>query len=203
MPKLLPLALTLLFSLSMAPLPRSEGAWPIQKVMPAVKQLTYSVSGVCTAVAVGKKNVYLTASHCIEPGGDHFLDSALRVRVLHVDPTPGGLAVLKADVDLPSRPLEVGEAPHAGDLQLWVGYAEGAPFLSYLQGFLGADRVITGEEVLSFSSGVIPVPGMSGGPVVNKQGKLVGLVAGHAGSFGLSVSYGVVREAVEKWRNVN
>lgn len=114
------------------------------------------------------------------PGGD-----VLTAEVVHFDPETD-VAVLRV-LDLPVRPLDFGLEPTAGDSVVAMGYTGGGP----LQAIPGRVRdVITARgsdiyggrgvvrDMLSLRAQVDP--GDSGGPVLDAQGRIIGLIFAEA-----------------------
>lgn len=131
------------------------------------------------------------------PGGD-----VLTAEVVHFDPETD-VAVLRIP-DLSVRPLDFGLDPSSGDVVVALGYTGGGP----LQAIPGRVReVITARgsdiyggrgvvrDMLSLRAQVDP--GDSGGPVLDAQGRIVGLVFAEAigdEQTGYALTLGEIRD---------
>ena len=116
------------------------------------------------------------------------------------------LAVIKIEKDLPALPLmNLKELEPAEEL-FAVGYALGGDLpnvtlTSVGQGIYSGRRTLKEDKVEYIQSNITLVPGMSGGPMVNIRGEVVGVnTAGFLlGGMGFSISADCVRE---KWKKM-
>jgi serine protease Do len=141
--------------------------------------------GHCTGINVGIRWV-LTAEHCIPPKGVDVLVEHRLARVVKTDKRLD-LALIATDWDLPIMELRK-NAPAPGEVVLAIGYAWDEP-LFVLHRYVG--RVV--DEAI-FTDGTF-IPGMSGGPVVDLDGKLVGMIQkGYEGDIGGAISAKLIKE---------
>lgn len=145
-------------------------------------------SSQCTAFSVAP-GVYMTAAHCFEGTEDDVvLDQGMKKtlgKLLKLD-REHDYAAFGSDTLEPG--LSLGAEPQAGD-ELWqVGFAGGSPFALWWEGTsMGTQfienlgwRVILNHRVY---------PGMSGGPILNAEGKVVGMNQMSNESIALSMPY--------------
>jgi hypothetical protein len=92
------------------------------------------------------------------------------------------------DADLPSeRKLEINCTGFVPGQWYWAaGYAEGAPFQTELAVYATFAKDPSGKRVLIGPRAVIP--GMSGGPIFDASGKVVGTVNAYYAGTGISLS---------------
>lgn len=170
----------ILFTLAWVPLSGLPAPkWPIERVQQSIAKLTYTEKGGnCTAVAIGKNNVFITASHCEPTVGGMIIDEWLTVRKLMREAGDLGVMVLKGEADKKFRPLELAE-PRIGTDILAIGFGDGAPVPLLFEGvYTHPDLLLPdGTATLSFFSSH-GTYGMSGGPVIDRDGHLVSIVIG-------------------------
>ncbi len=151
--------------------------WPVSKYAQSIGMLTYANDpGTCTVTAISPSHVYLTASHCISDD-QMYVDESIRVNLLYKDPAANGIAVVKAYVDAKRSFFRLGDPFNAGDEVLLLGYGGGAPFPTPGPGLAVVFAIDTPFGPISLFTGKSH-PGMSGGPVLNKSGKLVSITLG-------------------------
>jgi len=130
-------------------------------------------TGYCSAFQV-KPGVYFTAAHCLHEAATL---GGRPLTVLLVDDV-SDLGVFRSTVKMP-KIIELGKMPKPLDAVNMIGYSTipNAPF--FFGGFVLASEVSPVE-------GVQPVllinhsaaPGMSGGPIVDRTGKLISVISG-------------------------
>jgi hypothetical protein len=146
-------------------------AWPIDKIEPSMAKL-HTGNGQCSAfsIAPGK---WVTASHCLD-GGPYLLERVHPATLTEAEFGMYGLAVLTSDLKRPA--LRLGDKPKRGEDILQTGYGGGGPLIAFAGVALLSDVAFDGA-VLQFTS-ALGMPGMSGGPVVNRKGRVVSVVIG-------------------------
>lgn len=162
---------------------------------------------VCTAFSINqKKAIWMTASHCV--GKEMFVGELYRVMsVDYQDDGDEGIAVFKTDPrtgdGIPA--LKLGAPPKRGDRIETRGWGRG--FLNFI--FDGRVQVpsifiegIVPDLLLTTASGM---EGMSGGPILDKDGKVISLILGGVtfdGStyYTYGVSYPHFKEVFDKYR---
>jgi hypothetical protein len=145
--------------------------WPIEKIEASMAKLI-AADGQCSAfsIAPGK---WITAAHCLN-GGPYLLDKVHVATVTEAQPGAYGLAVLTSNLKRPA--LKVGDRPKRGDDVLQTGYGGGGPLI-FFEGVVVIPAVTFDGAPLQFTS-ALGMPGMSGGPVVNRKGRVVSVVIG-------------------------
>lgn len=141
--------------------------------------------GHCAGVVVEDGRHALTAAHCVMPG-----DGRVEVS-LHDGRQLGGtyvsvdrgqdMAIIRLDERAPVRPLEVGDAlPRPGESLLFVGRGDrpGEPQSVTLER-LGRCPSLPEVPAALFTT-MHGAPGDSGAPLVDPEGRVVGLVHGGA-----------------------
>lgn len=160
-----------------------------EKVRDSIARLTIVIDGevdsVCTAWSV-KANTYITAAHCTPIGATFVLDKEEEATILAIDPKHD-LALIQSDYLMPA--LEIRKEPLR-----WLEEVEGI-------GYGGNFRlpIVTFNRVVSMGDKLSPsgpkgtifmspfVGGMSGGPVIDSNGKVVGICQQTNSTLGFGV----------------
>lgn len=145
------------------------------------------VQGHCSGIQIGVRWV-LTMSHCIPDGNVDVLVDQRPVRIVKNDPKRD-LALLETPEDVKvGGVIDIRKSEtHPGETVIAIGYAWDEPIFTLIR---TVGRV-TDSEI--FTDGSF-IPGMSGGPVIDTDGKLVGVIwKGYRGDIGGAVSAKVVR----------
>jgi hypothetical protein len=147
-------------------------AWPIEKIEASMAKFHSGTEGQCSAfsIAPGK---WVTASHCLN-GGPYTLDKVHTATVTEAQEGGYGLAVLTSDLKRPA--LKIGDKPKRGEDVLQTGYGAGGPLIFY-EGVVVIPAITFDGAPLQFTS-ALGMPGMSGGPIVNRKGRIVSVVIG-------------------------
>jgi hypothetical protein len=147
-------------------------SWPIEKIEPSMAKFYSGTEGQCSAfsIAPGK---WVTASHCLN-GGPYTLDRTHSASVTEAQDGGYGLAVLTSDLKRPG--LKLGDKPKRGEDVLQTGYGAGGPLL-FFEGVVVIPAITFDGAPLQFTS-ALGMPGMSGGPIVNRKGRIVSVVIG-------------------------
>jgi hypothetical protein len=145
--------------------------WPIDKIEPSMAKL-HTGNGQCSAfsIAPGK---WVTASHCLD-GGPYLLNKIHAATLTEAEFGMYGLAVLTSDLKRPA--LRLGDKPKRGEDILQTGYGGGGPLIFY-EGVVVLPAIVFDGAPLQFTS-ALGMPGMSGGAIVNRKGKIVSVVIG-------------------------
>lgn len=158
--------------------PDPSKAWAnrvVMKVLQSVVRVT-SDNSVCTGFVIdAQKDIVLTAGHCVD-AFPVYADGEEAIVILDEDEVVD-LAVLQARIRKPA--LEPALDIEHGEEIVAIGYANGFPVPQMRVGFvlapfasaIGPLGLGHGYVIMSFPL----VGGMSGGPVVNKEGKVVGI----------------------------
>jgi S1-C subfamily serine protease len=147
-------------------------SWPIDKIEPSLAKFYGGAEGQCSAfsIAPGK---WVTAAHCLN-GGPYTLNRLHIATVTEAQPGNYGLAVLTSDFTAPA--LKLGDRPKRGEDVLQTGFGGGGPLI-FFEGVVVIPAVTFDGAPLQFTS-ALGMPGMSGGPVVNRKGRIVSVVIG-------------------------
>jgi S1-C subfamily serine protease len=162
----------------------SGASWDVSRVMPSLARLTVEGrEGNCTAFAIHeKKGHWVTMSHCLPdtPTDVRLNGDAKLLEVLYRADGDTPAAVFVADKG--AHALKLGDEPKRGDdiLQIGFGAGSGTPF--FYEGLLVSPsvQVTTVHETevsLQFNS-AHGMPGMSGGPLINRKYRVVGVISG-------------------------
>jgi len=176
----------------------------------AIRVLTFAEEpGLCTAFSVNAaKAVWLTASHCYKEDLTIMLGEEYRVmKVPYRDEGDDGLMVLVTDprtgAGIPA--LKLGPRPQSEDPVILRGF--GGSYFQRQDGRFIADNVtgnVSDTPIMLFTAH--GMPGMSGGPVLDKDGKVVSVILGgfQPGPMGFEIlSYGTpydhLKEVLDKY----
>lgn len=158
------------------------------KVLRSLVTVSYEASDdkthYCTGVVVdAPKGWALTAVHCVELGKDIYVDEALS-SIIKVNENFALVSVPKMD----KPPLALGKSvPVMGSSVISSGYAYSIPGMTVLS------RVIANRQGEDFGLDGPLIPGMSGGPVVDQEGKLIGINQASTEALGLACGIGEIR----------
>jgi V8-like Glu-specific endopeptidase len=146
-------------------------SWPIEKIELSMAKLITG-NGQCSAfsIAPGK---WVTAAHCLD-GGPYTLNKTHIATLTEASFGMYGLAVLTSDLKRPA--FKMGDKPKRGEDILQTGYGGGGPLIFY-EGVVVIPAITFDGAPLQFTSAP-GMPGMSGGPVVNRKGRIVSVVIG-------------------------
>jgi S1-C subfamily serine protease len=153
-------------------------SWPIDRLERSLGKLEIA-DGICTAFSIHQKRaLFVTATHCLD--ASHVptttLNGGALVQIVEAIPGDSSLTVLKAAKGQPA--LRLGPPPLRGDEVLVLGFST-PPVLLFFEGLHMADTA----EVDDTTVQVVTAPGlrgMSGGPIVDRKGRVVGVMMGGA-----------------------
>jgi hypothetical protein len=149
----------------------------------------------CSAVQA-KPGIYFTAAHCLHTSSATLAGAS--VEVLVADDL-SDLGVFRAPLKLP-KILELGKAPKLLDAMNLIGYSHipDAPF--FFSGHVLATEIVPAEGVMPVLLVNQPVaPGMSGGPITDKVGKLISIISGGTDRVTGGVPYFHVAQAYRRY----
>lgn len=167
------------FPFSATPIARED--WPLARVNRSIGYLltehatneagetTYLQ---CSAIAIRKNLVYLTARHCLGP--KMLMDEWLYV-ALDTEFPDSDLAVVRGTSDKRSSPLPLGPEPAPGAELLAIGFGLNSPVPLAFPGVFAANFTPPGGERAYQFMSERGLEGMSGGPVIDRKGRLVGV----------------------------
>lgn len=138
----------------------------------------------CSGFAVGVVHV-ITAEHCVPQGNEEVRVNGVPVRVVKKNEL---FALLEVPVAQPSLMTISKENAIVTDAVAVIGFAYGEKPLAVLQRFVA--RNVAGDI---FLDGNI-APGMSGGPVINEKGQVVGLTQASNSVFGIACGAKEIRD---------
>lgn len=145
--------------------------------------------GVCTGFVVAVDRVQ-TAAHCL---GDVMTADGEDATVVAIDPSLD-LMLLKATTHKPALRF-ADKAPEVYSQVVGIGYAQGFTRVIALFAMVELHDYAPGEGIAPGLIVVGPwIHGMSGGPVVNLRGEVVGIVQRANDGLGYGVSAQVVRD---------
>lgn len=159
-------------------------------------------NGQCTAFSIHAERAYwVTATHCLMK--EMFIDGVRRVmRIIEQEDGVMGLAVIATDPRPEGgrvRALRMGKEPDAGDEMLQAGFGMNAPSLLLLRGpAIGPMPLPTEEGEPAFFMGMSNIEGMSGGPVLDEDGKVVSVIIGRVQSAGQPLAFGAPYSKVKR-----
>lgn len=198
----------LLLALILVLLPAVAPAIPTGAIDNATLALTpiHSENIFCSAFAVRVRQ-YVTASHCLGDG-ELVTMKDTPTKVIKEDKV-NDLALL--EINEIRRPLAIGDAPKVGDEVTQVGYGITSkkafdkmrtPFLYFIPSTIIHLTIVPfnwdGDEMAFYGNGI---GGMSGGPVVDKAGKVVSVVTGGGdpGNQLVNIGAGVSYDALKRF----
>lgn len=153
--------------------------------------------GSCSAFSVHPAGTYFTAAHCLHGGAE--LDGRSVTILLIDDQTDLGVFKAKG-----RTAFLLGKAPKVGSVAYLAGYGAIPGVLIQWQGLVFATAVSPAEGIPPvLLIGTAVSPGMSGGPMINKDGKVISVISGGGDVTGTlrNLTGGVPYFAVEQaWR---
>ncbi len=191
------LMLSVLLFLSACSMHRAP-AWPMEKVLPSIGHLFVAdddgvMKGECSSFAISKR-VAITASHCLVEGGTVLFVGEQRVSVPldFGEMDPNGIVVVRADRDA-FVPMKLGPKPVIGEEIAMIGHGFGSPQPLIWTGVLITNRMLAPGEDEPYIMFISPgsIGGMSGSPIVNRLGQVVGVTMGSFEGALKNVSWGV------------
>ncbi len=183
----------------LAVVPLAGDSWPLERINRSIAKVTWaSDEGSCSAFSINeRKGYYITAYHCFARQGMFVGGVAAQEIAAYPD---YDLAVIGSR----ARPaLKLGPKPTLGDEVLSLGYGYGAPFTTPVVGLVASHSEMYPESGYS----VVPLQwqaptfynGMSGGPIVNHSGQVVGVVKCGYANLGCAVKYESVAMVIAKY----
>jgi S1-C subfamily serine protease len=161
----------------------SPTSWNIERIAPSLARLTIEGhDGACTAFAIHeKKGRWVTMTHCVPetPARLRLNGSGKLLEVLAATPGNVGITVFAATLTAPG--LKLGNPPKRGDDLLQIGYGAGAPIPLFYHGLFIDDALTTTTQEATFTvqfNSVPGMPGMSGGPLLDRKYRVVGVISG-------------------------
>ena len=191
--KFLPILLSCLLFVGMSPAPSPKTSAELAKIVSqSVVQVNYPVEegGIsnCTGFVIdAAKGWVLTVAHCVSPKADITVNQAPSKLLKSGDQ----LALLSIE-PMSRPPLDLrGDSPALGDAAYTMGYGFG--ILTWLSrnvaGFNGLDLALDGTIV----------SGMSGGPMVDTFGRVIGINQGNAVGSGGAIAYGCSTKEIKEF----
>ena len=161
-----------------------------------------SNEGSCTAFVIDEeKDLVLTAAHCYADVKELYVDKKPVGKIVHKDTKKDLMVLHVPDIDRPSIALAKDD-PKIGDEVASYGYGYGLeqPFFK-AHHVMGSDIHINEQGIGGPLVGVDTSydPGMSGGPLVNTSGELVGIVQMGNDSIGFGVGTDTLRDKVGRY----
>lgn len=191
-------------------------AWPMTRVLPSIVHLTLHnaqgfVKGECTAFGISKRTA-ITAAHCwtvtqrgIGEDPQMFAGETRVTTPLDFGPLDeAGLMVVRADRDT-FIPMRLGQKPVIGEEIAMVGHGFGAPQPLIWTGVVVSTHMLAPGETEPYIMFVSPgsIEGMSGSPIVNRLGEVVGVTMGGftdpLQNISWGVEYDVLKTVWKRW----
>lgn len=170
--------------------PATRYARMIDHVHDSIVRVTDTEAIVCTGEVIAAERI-LTAAHCLENDGPFYTDGVL-AKVLKVD-EQADLALLSAPVHRPALVLRVETVPRF-ETFTGVGYAFGTRRLYDLRvQSLLIDVAPDGVRTPGLIMQTGYIPGMSGGPVIDDRGQMVGIIQQTNAGVGYGVGTLIIR----------
>lgn len=183
----------------------SADSFPLERTMRSVFRADVTFAGEpghCSMFSVSEQPpLYVTAAHCAS-GPVTF--GNLRFLPLEID-LQEDIAIFEGEAKLPA--LSLGATPRVGDPTMAVGYPGASPkpigIPTMYQGVFAAWGKPDEAPMAIFTGNTIP--GMSGGPIINRRGEVVSVVlgGGHAAQSYQNVGFGAkpdtLRRLVQVW----
>lgn len=166
-------AATLLVA-ALALMPTTMWAWqsfPIEKIRRSVVELVFPDMGGarCTASYLGQ-DYFVTAGHCADSPMTRTIFGK-EVQVVEVD-EDSDIGILRTTEAIHLPVLEIGPRPKPGDWVLTLGYLAGRQQMTFHPGMVQNPSDTQYQRmIIAGHSG----PGMSGGAVVDSQGRIVSI----------------------------
>lgn len=183
----------------------SDWAATVKKVEPSVGFVQVGENGGCTAFVINQEKHYLlTAAHCF-PGEHGVLwVNLVAARVVALDTHKDMMVIEAKDMDPTIPAIKMAEKnPSIGEEVMSIGYGYALERPMFRQAHIQDDALTIPEGGVGgpyLSTDSTFVPGQSGGPVVNINGELVGIVQrGDNGSTGLCTGVEIIRERVGRF----
>lgn len=161
-------------------------------------------SGTCTAFVIHEqKNLVLTAAHCFDSDGVEkmFVDNKPVTKLVAKDTKKDLLVLQVDDLDRPALKLAPSD-PKLGDSVASYGYGYGleSPLLKVHH--VAADKLHIDQENIGgplIAVDTSYVNGMSGGPLVNMSGEVVGVVQLGTNLVGFGVGAETIQDKVGRY----
>jgi hypothetical protein len=178
-PKLIAVALAGVIYGVIYGVPALAPEWNIEKVAKSMARLTHSVNVVCTAFAIHEsRRLWLTMSHCVPSDitGVRLDVTTKATQILAQTSGVVGMTVFEAERGAPA--IKLGRAPKRGSDILQIGYGGGTTVPLFYEGMmLAPDYIDPDGDQLQWNSAE-GMPGMSGGPILDRDYRVVGVIAG-------------------------
>lgn len=156
--------------------PVSSFDWPVERIKDSIRIVGVDDQPVqCTAFLIDARRArWITASHCVYP--NMFVDTLRVQEIAFKDESDTGLAVIGTELMLNApQPLKLGPAPKRGQDVLALGHVSG-PFVLFPGVFMSPEIIIEDKPQATYA--LTAMQGMSGGPVIDRSGRVVGVITG-------------------------